>query len=244
MARNPGQSSMATEPQLDPQRTQLRDEVVVHVQGLILSGGARPGTLLRLAPIAEALGASITPVREALLLLTQDGWVTQEPNRGFRVLPIRRRDAEDAYLVHGFVAGELAARAAAVIDARGVGELTQLNAQIARITGPDANVSDADSLEVDILNSRLHSTIYASAASPRLTWFRDASMRFVPRRHWGAVPGWIELNRDGHAELIDALAQSDCEGARTAMVEHIERAGMLLLSHLDEIGFWDRDADD
>src|SRR5262249_15992563 len=49
-----------------PARPQVRDEVVAYVQTLILSGQAGASELLRLQPIAEALGASITPVREGL----------------------------------------------------------------------------------------------------------------------------------------------------------------------------------
>src|SRR5262245_32352064 len=93
-------------------RPQLKDEAAAHIRELIVSGQVSPGQLLRLAPLAERLGASITPIREALLLLAQDGWVVQEPNRGFRIAAITRRDVEDAYLVQAFVAGELAARAA------------------------------------------------------------------------------------------------------------------------------------
>jgi DNA-binding GntR family transcriptional regulator len=100
-------------------------------------------------------------------------------------------------------------------------------------------MTEADRLEVDILNSRIHGTIYAVAASPRLIWFRDAAMRFVPRRHWGDVPGWIELNREDHARIIGELARGDSEAAREAMRSHMERAGALLIGYLDELGFWD-----
>src|SRR5579862_7636522 len=97
-------------------RLQLKDEAAAHIRELIVSGQVAPGQLLRLAPLAERVGASITPVREALLLLAQDGWVTQEPNRGFRVMTITRKDIADTYLLQSFICGELAARAAAVID--------------------------------------------------------------------------------------------------------------------------------
>jgi DNA-binding GntR family transcriptional regulator len=218
-------------------RAQLREEVVAHIQGRIVAGAVTPGTLLRLAPIAEALGASITPVREALLLLAQDGWVVQEPNRGFRVLAIRRVDIEDAYLVHAFVAGELTARAAAMIDAERLERLEALDADVARLTAR-APLSEGDLLQLDVLNSRLHAVIYETAASLRLAWFRDAALRFVPRGHWGAVPGWVELNRDGHREIIAALAGADADTARAAMRAHIELAGRLFTSHLEGVGFW------
>jgi DNA-binding GntR family transcriptional regulator len=214
-----------------PPRAQLKDEAAAHIRELIISGQVTSGELLRLAPLAGRLGASVTPVREALLLLAQDGWVTQEPNRGFRISPITRRDVEDAYLVHGWVTGELAARAALSIDEAALDELRRLDAAL-QVAG------DQDPGFLEDSNFRLHEAIYTVASSPRLTWFVNASSRFVPRRFWGMIPGWLEHNRSGHAPVIEALAARDPEGSRAAMVGHIESARMLLLAHLDSIDFW------
>jgi DNA-binding GntR family transcriptional regulator len=232
---------MASDSSIDGrQRTQIRDEVVLHLQGQILAGNVKPGELLRLAPIAAELRASITPVREALLLLSQNGIVAQEPNRGFRVLPIGRRDVQDSYVVHGFVAGELTARAADAIGEEDLDGLRELDAQIRKVSAGGEKIADAARLEVDLLNSKLHTAIYDLANSPRLIWFRDSASNFVPRRHWGTVPGWIDLNRDGHSKIIDALAAGDLEVAREAMRAHITAAGDLLLEHLDGLDFWDQ----
>jgi DNA-binding GntR family transcriptional regulator len=211
-------------------RTQLKDEAVAYVRELILSGQVPQGDLLRLAPLAKQLGASVTPVREALLLLAQDGWVTQEPNVGFRVAAIRRRDVEDAYFVQAFVAGELAARAASRIDASTLERLEQLDAEI-------QERGDAEGM-VESVNYELHNMIFTIADSPRLGWFIQTAGRFVPRRFWGMVDGWFEHNRTGHRAVIDALATGDAEAARQAMSSHIAAAGDLLLAHLDSVGFW------
>lgn len=174
---------------------------------------------------------SITPVREALLLLAQEGWVVQEPNRGFRVLPIRRKDVEDTYFVHEFVAGELAARAAANASAAPIKQLHALDERIGKL-------DDAADLEAERLNYELHNSIYQAADAPRLEWFVVAASRFVPRQFWGTIPGWREHNRTGHKQVIDALEQQDPEAARLAMSKHIRDARTLLLNRLDSISFW------
>jgi DNA-binding GntR family transcriptional regulator len=212
-------------------RLQIRDEAVSYIRELIIAGRVLPGSLLRLAPLAERLEASVTPVREALLLLVQDGWVIQEPNRGFRVAPIRRRDVEDAYMVYAFVAGEMASRAAAVIDAAALDHLNMLDRQIAT-----ADRSDREQIEA--LNYELHQVIYDAADSPRLIWFVDAAARFVPRRYWASIAGWWEHNRTGHAPIIQALRDRDVAAAGAAMGRHVEQSGKLLLAHLDRSGFW------
>jgi len=219
-------ASSTTQPRL-----QLKDEAATHIRELIISGQVAPGELVRLAPLAERIGSSITPVREALLLLAQDGWVTQEPNRGFRVMIITRRDVEDAYLVQAFVVGELAARAALVIDDDQIAALRLIDDEINAHTQDDAGF-------LERANYDLHDAVYAVADSDRLTWFVRSASRFVPRRFWGMIPGWIEHNRSGHAPVIDALEAHDAAAARLAMSSHIEFAGQLLLRHLDSIGFW------
>lgn len=212
-------------------RGQLKDEAAAHIRELIASGQVPPGGLMRLAPLAERIGASITPVREALLLLAQDGWVVQEPNRGFRVAAITRRDVEDAYLVQSLVAGELAARAAATIGEETLAVLRAIDTEIKAHGDGDEGVLEA-------ANYRFHNTIYAVTESPRLVWFVGAASRFVPRRYWGTIAGWIEHNRVGHEPIVEALAARDAERARAAMSGHIGAAAELLLRHLDAVGFW------
>jgi DNA-binding GntR family transcriptional regulator len=212
-------------------RLQLKDEAATHIRELIISGQVAPGELVRLAPLAERIGSSITPVREALLLLAQDGWVTQEPNRGFRVMMITRRDVEDAYLVQAFVSGELAARAAIAIDDEQIAALKLIDEEINAHTKDDAGF-------LERANYEFHNAIYEVADSDRLTWFVLSASRFVPRRFWGLVPGWLEHNRSGHKPVIAAFEAHDAAAARLAMSIHIEFAGELLLRHLDSIGFW------
>lgn len=219
-------------------RTQLRDEAEAHIREMIVAGHARPGQLLRLAPLAEDIGASITPVREALLLLAKDGWVIQEPNRGFRVAPIRRADIEDAYFIHCFVAGELAARAAAKSVEEDIAPLREIEARIQEI-GPDTQPHLAEDL-----NYAFHAGLYAIADSPRFVWFVAAASRFVPRRYWATIPGWSAVNRADHAQILAAVEGHDADAARELMSAHIGRARDILIAYLDTIGFWTPDDDE
>jgi DNA-binding GntR family transcriptional regulator len=214
------------------ERSQLRHTVAATIRVLIVAGRARPGELLRLAPLAAQMETSITPVREALLLLAQDGWVVQEPNRGFRIAPIGRADVEDTYFVQAAGAGELAARAARVATPEQVEVPRAIDARIARL-------DDDDEVLAEQLNYELHRELYDIAASPRLVWFVAAASRFVPRRYWATIPGWSDFNRAAHGPIIDLVAAGDAEGARVAMRSHIWQARKLLLEWLDSIRFWE-----
>jgi DNA-binding GntR family transcriptional regulator len=205
-----------------------------------MAGSIRPGDALRLGPIATSLGISVTPVREALLLLTQDGWVTHEPNRGFRVAPIRRSDVEDTYLMWATAEGEIAARAATRATARDVAELRRLDQRIREADPSDGQLATE-------LNADLHHAVAVIADAPKLAWFTDAARRLVPFQFpasFHVVPGWAEVNRTEHGAIIDAIAAGDEEQARTLMSAHFRKTGGLLMKWLDSFELWaDPDAD-
>lgn|ERR1700742_3276668 len=209
---------------------QLRDGAAELIREAIVIGRARSGEILRLAPLAEQIGISITPVREALLQLAQEGWVIQEPNKGFRVAPIRRNDVEDTYFVHEALVAELAVRAASRIKPPDIERMRSIDESINALGNHD--------LDAERLNYALHQVIYTAADAPRIEWFVAAASRFVPRQFWGTVPGWFEHNRTGHKPIIDCLERGDAEAAGAAMSAHIAGARKLLLSYLDSISIW------
>jgi DNA-binding GntR family transcriptional regulator len=216
-------------------RPQLRDEAAAHFRKLIVSGALRRGEEIPLGRVAREIDVSRTPVREALLLLVQDGWMIQGPNRGFRVAPVLRQDVADAYLVNAFVVGELAARAALAISAEDVEQLRELDREIGEDDDEDGGSGSADP---EYLNSLVNELIFRAADSPRLRWFSLTASRLVPRDHWATIPGWLELNRTGHRAIVDALDRRDADAARRLMADHMQQAGDLLVAHLDRSGFW------
>jgi DNA-binding GntR family transcriptional regulator len=67
------------------QDTNLREQVFQQIRGEIIAGHAPPGSMYSVPSIAESLGTSTTPVREALLELVRLGLLEPHRNRGFRV---------------------------------------------------------------------------------------------------------------------------------------------------------------
>ena len=220
-------------------REQLRHGVASVVRDLILSRQVKPGDILRLGPIAEQLGISITPVREALLLLAQDGWLAQEPNRGFLVLPTRRSDVEDIYLMWAAAEGAQASRAAQLATPADIEALHKVDAELHNL--------DAQTPQRAIeLNGDVHDTIHRIADAPKLQWFTDAARRLIPYEFWFefySVPGWLELNSTDHTAIIDAIEAHDADAAGEAMRQHYVDTSRLLLNWLDSINFWDPEKD-
>lgn len=212
----------------------LREDVAEIIRTRILNGAFEQGQPIRLLALAEGLNASATPVREALLMLAQDGWLVHEPNRGFRVATIRRRDVEDIYRVWAYSEGEIAASAARAATADQVAQLWAIDSRIRET--PDAQGADALALNEDF-----HSLIHAVADAPRLLWFVDAARRLAPFRiaeSFERVPGWLEVNRTQHAPVITAIEVHDEEAARVAMRDHIDTTGRLLVDWLSQLESW------
>jgi DNA-binding GntR family transcriptional regulator len=80
-------------------RTLLRDQAYARLRDAILDGTLEPGEQLKDAEIAEWLGLSRTPIREALARLEEYGLVETAPNRYTRVTPLSAGDARDAFTV-------------------------------------------------------------------------------------------------------------------------------------------------
>src|SRR6516164_2816173 len=75
----------------------LREDVHALLRERIVSGGLMPGNRLQDVQLAAELGVSRTPVREALLRLEGEGLVESDPNRGFFVAPLSRKEVLEIY---------------------------------------------------------------------------------------------------------------------------------------------------
>lgn len=213
-------------------RRQLSDEVAAYIRDLIMSGQVRHGEFLRLERVADDLGISVTPVREALLSLRGEGFVTLEPRRGFMPAPLSRHDVQDLFQAQSYFAGELAARAAGNITASELEGLERTQKELVQAS----KAEDEDGIER--ANHRFHRTINLCAASPKMAWLLQTVARYAPRRFFATIQGWSQASVDDHGLVLAALRDGDAAAAREAMRAHIWHAGVLLVLHLEERGFW------
>jgi len=218
-------------------RSRMSRHVAGYIRDLIVSGQMKPGERLRLEPLARALDASTTPIREALLLLETEGLVKSEPRRGFYVLSLSPRDIEDIFDVHAVIAGRLAERAARQLTETQLNELAELDISI-RLA-----VERGQPETVEQLNYAFHRIINRAAGSPMLAQLLGRTTQYVPRRFYAEIHGWLQASAEEHAAIVEALRQSDGNLARSLVERHIRDSGTLLVEHLRSIGFWG-DADE
>jgi DNA-binding GntR family transcriptional regulator len=209
-------------------RLQLSEEAAAHIRESIMSGQMRSGEYVRIYRVAEELGLSATPVREALHMLRAEGFVDLDPNKGFRVASVSGDDVSDIFQVFAFVAGELCARAAKRSTEETIAGLEDIQAELLEASRA------RDWAQVESLNHRFHRVLNAEAASPKLFNLVRLMNHYIPRRFYAAIPGWPEASMEDHAAIMDALRRRDDNAARKAMAEHITHAGALLAANLEE----------
>jgi DNA-binding GntR family transcriptional regulator len=200
-------------------------DVLQHARELIVTGQVAPGEFLRLERLANDLGVSVTPVREAMVQLRSEGFVEWHHRRGFLVLPLTSADILDIYSVQAFVAGELARRALPRLSPHAISELASVQDRL------EEAHSRGSLDQVEALNHDFHRTINVATNSPRLTWMLKASTRFAPRLFFASITGWPEASASQHRDIIRAMRDFDADAAAARMSEHVLNAGHLLAEH-------------
>ena len=186
-------------------------------QGLA-EGRLVPGSWLREGALAEELGVSRTPVREALRSLASEGLVELVRHRGARVVRWTVDDVEETYRLRALLEGEAAALAAQRATPADVEALERCCAAYER-----AVHGRLSAVEQAALNDAFHAAVLAAAASPRLVALH-ASVTSAPlvARALARYDD-LDLQRSvlAHRDVVTAVRARDVDLAASAMRAHI-----------------------
>jgi len=207
-------------------RPQLSEDVARFVRRRIFDGIYAAGQYVRLDQLADELGVSVTPVREALFALCAEGLIAQQPRRGFVVLPVTGRDVTDVANVQAHVGGELAARAAVKITDVQLRELKEIQAQL------EEAYAGGDEETTVRLNHEFHRAINVAADSPKLAQLMSQITRYAPEAVFPSIEGWPAQSIKDHRRVLSALKKHDAKLARAAMSEHLAAGAGPLIEHL------------
>jgi len=211
-------------------RSTSGQRVAVYLRSLIFEGELRSGDRVPQDDIAEALGCSRLPVREAVIALEHEGLVTIEPHRGAFVNQITPDTFHDQYELFGATLG-IALRLAA--ERSGVAFLDDLRAvHAARVDAPDAAT-------FAIENDRFQSLIITSARSPRLRAVLRVLSGIVGGNYFEVVPGSMEVHRAGTTAMVEALSAGDSDAAAAACLATMRSQGEQLVTLLQGRGFFE-----
>lgn len=189
----------------------------------ILAGEMAPGAALTLRGIAEDLGVSMTPAREAVRRLVAERALAMGPSGRVTVPVPDARTLDELFAARRLLEPELAVRALPNVDRRLVARLGSLDEAI------DAAIAAGDAAAYVRANNAFHATLYARADSPALmalvesVWLQTAPMM---RRVYGRL-GTAAL-ADYHGAALEALAARDPGALRAAIRQDIDQGAALL----------------
>lgn len=174
--------------------------------------------------IADQLGVSRTPVREAFLRLETEGLLRLYPKRGALVVPVAPGEADDVLDARLLVETHAAQTVVRLPDA----ELATLVALLRDlVTAQEAAVADGDVAGYATLDARFHQEIVAAGGNALLTTF-SVSLRERQQRMIAASVRWDPSRATtfvaGHRALVDALEVRDTRTYKRRIQRHLEDA--------------------
>ena len=205
------------------------NQAAEYIRRLIFEGRLKPGERVPQDDVAEALSLSRIPVREGLIALEREGWVTIELNRGAFVNALDADAIRDSYELFGLVYG-FATRCAV---ARSDDGLVDRLAELAR----ELRATD-DPVEVERLAAAFHTTTVDAARSPRIKVVLRATARLVTGNFFAEVPGAIAVERKGVDAVVKALRAGDVDTAADAYLDMLRRQGELVVTLFQSRGLF------
>jgi DNA-binding GntR family transcriptional regulator len=198
-------------------------QVADHIRGLIFAGTLRQGDHVRQDEIAEELGVSRIPVREAMIALESEGWISIEPHRGAFVHGLDLNSVRDHYALLGQLYGLAAERATERGDENGIEALSAAERALRAAEDPE-----------DILhaNEAFLRQIFAMAHSPRLSSFGRLMTGVIPGNYFALVPGTIQPQKRGIAAVTRAIRAGNGAKASQEFVRMLRGHGDLVVDLL------------
>lgn len=205
------------------------ERAALYVRRLIFDGRLRQGDRVPQDDIAQALGVSRIPVREALLSLEREGWVTIRPHRGAFIGALDETAVRDHYALYGLVFGFAARRATERRPPELAGRLDELCRAIER---------NGDPASVARCNREFDRLVLEAANSPRLRTVLRAMVGIVPGNFFALVPGSVEVERTGSRAICGAVRDGDSAGAEAAYAAMLREQGDLVAALFTERGLF------
>jgi DNA-binding GntR family transcriptional regulator len=208
----------------------LREVVSATLREAIVSGILQPGERLMEIQLAEELGVSRTPVREAIRKLELEGFVIMVPRRGTYVADLSIKDINEVYEIRTALDVLAAGLAAERITEEELEQLERLLVEIGEA------IENGDLQKIIDIDSQFHDVLYRASRNDRLvgiinnlreqfTRFRTISIQY---------PGRLKSTLVEHGRLIEAIAQRNVELAQQMAREHMENSEQTLLQDLNE----------
>lgn len=209
----------------------LREQVYSALRDAIVSGDLAPGARLRDQELAERLGVSRTPVREALQRLEDEGLVETSPRASTRVAPLDAQAARDAFPVVAALHALAVRHGVLRLTPRDITRMRAANERLARlIASPDPDAV----LQAIQADDDFHAVALDAAGNPEIL---SALKRVMPKvrrleyAQFGSLAGRKSVQQ--HEAILTACERGEAEAAAALVEENWLSLGQLIAASLE-----------
>lgn len=179
----------------------LRVQVYNYLQEQMRIGALEPGASISVSRMIDELGISRTPLREALLILQEQGFVSIMPQRGVIINALTIEDVKDIYEILGGIESRVLLSVFDKIGQAEISRLEKLNDEI------ESSLAAGDIARHNLANVQFHDVFLHLSENDRLLrYVKNLKMQLYdfPRRDYGRR--WNEKNLDEHRELLELIS--------------------------------------
>ena len=213
----------------------LRDVVFENLRDAIITQVLKPGERLMEIQLADEMGVSRTPVREAIRKLELEGLVVMVPRKGAYVAGVSMKDIHEVYEVRSALEMLAVTLAAERITDE---ELNALEQQVLRESEEEAKKDGSALDNIIYIDSSFHDIIYQAARNQRLVQFVNILQEQLQRFRAASLarPGRSKTALEEHKQIVEALSERNGELASKLAQEHIENAENAMIASMKEKG--------
>lgn len=190
-----------------------REVAEARIRNAIETGRYQPGQVISQRRLVEDLGLSVTPIREAILVLSSTGIVERHSHHSIKVSEISPDRLRQIFRVRRLLEEDAIGLAAQRATAPLIERLTRLNAELIEL------VADPQTAEVNRIDRAFHTEIFRASDNDALVWSIDKVKSSFPMYALWLEPGRLATSVTEHQQLIEALASRDparCVAAQRA----------------------------
>lgn len=203
-----------------------RDRIVAALRQMIRDGELPRGSRIQQDVLAEMFDTSITPVREALVLLEAEGLLVGEPNRGVSVADADFEAVKAVYIQRMLLETYAMRRATRRISHR---DLDRAEALLERM---QLSRSGKDVVSVPVLNRQFHFLFYDACGNDALSSQIEQLWQRWPWDLLQVIKERPDASHQEHLEMISAVRQGDVEAVAKATETHLRASFLSLGRHL------------
>lgn len=208
-------------------RDTLHLKVCNVIREAIIRGDFKPGEWLKQSDLAEKMGVSRMPVREAFRKLESEGLIKLEPHKGAVVKSVSIEDIEEIYALRSELEKMAVYQSVDLLTKEDIQELEFIVKKMETAEDVDAFIQ---------YNIDFHQLLVKRCKWERLNSFIGTLWNGLPQQTPHLLSGQKETSNIEHRKILDAVIEKDKETAANLLSKHILRTGESLIKSLKEEG--------